>query len=1051
MNMEMWTNLGIEKTKDIDAITEAYHEKLKLVHPEEKPEEFMALRAEYEEAMKYAQQSEEGEEKEKTPIDLWIERVEEVYGDIPRRLDAGEWQALLKDDVCQSLDSRIDARNALLRSTMQNCALPRDIWQLLEDEFSFTENRESLYEIFPRDFIDNCVLSGLEVIPTVPYELFAEGTRGNPDCYFSLYGKADSEIRNRDFESAEATIADLENTGFVHPYTDVIKARLLMYREEYDKALEMLDPLCEKYPEDIGIRNLRGTVYFYMENFEKAAADFDFALSKGYKGARYPYAKCLMGIGEYVKAKDMLVELWHEYPFEAAIKTAMDEACVKVNEYYEQKLSEGTLSVQETMDYAWSCMQSDDYDKAKALTDPLETDDLAEKCDLQNLRSKLYINLGENETALKHAEEWAKYVQELPEGETEEEKKRKNKLSDIYYVQASAMTNLQRFDEALEMAAKSLEAGNQRQREAHDLRRRIFHIKKDYAGALYEAEKMAEVSPGADTYYFLGVEQYEMGMLSDAFNSFGESIDYTRALECYIYRIRILCDAEQYEGAENIIAYLEENEVESDSFSYCKARVLEGKGETKEALEIYYSIIEKIENGQSDINFGEEVYYRAAELDTEKTVEERMTLVDRGLEIRDNYYALLYLKTTLFENMKKPREALEVYEKIESEYPGRYTHLSYPIAGNYYDLKDYEKAFENYSIYLKTRETAMAHDMAGLCLLYLGRADEAQEHFEKAVELDSENVRFRTNLATCHEYKFDFDTAIGIHEENAKLNDSKEEEDRRLYVNRCLARALARAGKYEEAAEAYRKNLQMFGRDTDARFVIEAYIEGAMTDKAEEYIEKYRAEDKISELQYLLMMADVRRLQGRYKDYFKLISKVDKSEGFYYSRMGRYYLHEGKYRKALELFRKSDEMEPDKLDMFNDFLDCYRMLGDKAALDACYEKALSAVESRDWDGEEQALHITKLALVHTSAGHPEKAKEYIDRAMTMPLCEHCRYGKCKDAYLALAEYYEAMGEYDKVIETCREGLEIARDEYDFVYIMQRVRKEHKKELKKENR
>ena len=42
-----WKLLGIEETKDKEAITAAYREKLKSVNPEDKPEEFMALRESY--------------------------------------------------------------------------------------------------------------------------------------------------------------------------------------------------------------------------------------------------------------------------------------------------------------------------------------------------------------------------------------------------------------------------------------------------------------------------------------------------------------------------------------------------------------------------------------------------------------------------------------------------------------------------------------------------------------------------------------------------------------------------------------------------------------------------------------------------------------------------------------------------------------------------------------------------------------------------------------------------------------------------------------------
>lgn len=1055
--MEMWTNLGIEKTKDIDAITEAYHEKLKLVHPEEKPEEFMALRAEYEEAIKYAQQNDETEEKEKTPIDIWLEKADAIYCEYSSRVDLSAWSELLKDDVCQSLDMRIDARNALLRLTMKNSSLPMSVWKLLDDEFSLKENKESLYEIFPKDYIDNCVISGMDNPPVVPYELFAEGTTGNIDCYFDLHYKARNEIREKNPEAAEATIADIEKTGFVHPYTDVLRARIAMGRDEFDKALEIIEPLCEKYPEDIGIRGQRGDIFYCADRFNEALNDYEFILEKGHKGSRYVQSQCYMHIGEYIKAKDILVELCHDFPFESAFKTAFDEACQKATEMYEQKYNEGTLSVDEQIDYAWSYVQSDNNDKAREIIESIKPETLAQKCDLKNISSKFYNNVGEFETSLQHALEWEELVRQLPDGETEEEKKRKNKLDDICYVQASALAKLERYDEALEKTAQSIEAGPQRASEAHDLRRYIFRsIKKDYMSAMHEAEKMVEVKPGSWTHFILGYEQYELGMLQDAFNNFGESLEYTLELECYIYRIRILCDVGQWDGAKDIIKFLEEHGInDSDTINYCKARILEketgSEEDEAEALKMYYAIIENIENGNSDVNFAYEVYYRAAELDTSKSNEERLALVNKGLESRHNYYDLLYLKTTLLENLRRYKEAIEVYEHIDAEYPNRYN-LNVCYANNYYDLKDYEKALEYYTKRCETNESGGIYDMMGLCLLYLDRYDEAIETFKKGIAIEPDLIRPYTNLGLTYEYKFDFESAIEYHKQASALNDSKEEKDRRIYVNRALARALARAGRAEEAAEAYRKNLAMFGRDDDARFVIEVYIEAGMLDKTLEYIKKYKERGQITSVQELLMTADVYRLQGNYKHYYKTISKLPDDNSFKYNRLGRYELHEGKYKKALECIKKMEEMDGNEdISFFNDRLFCLRRLGDSEAVNKLLEHALDVLNNKKWDKDEDTLRITKYALVYTAAGQPAMAKPYIDKAMNAPLCEHCRYGKCKDAYLALAEYYEAIGEYDKAIETCREGKAIAFDEYDFTYIADRVRKEHKKELKKENR
>ncbi len=1051
LQMEMWTALGIEKTKDIEAITNAYHEKLALVHPEERPEEFMALRSEYEEALKYASSADEQEgEKEKTPVDLWMDKVTDVYNHFKRRVNADEWHQLFSDDVCQSVDSRIDARNALLRFCMDNDALPREIWQLIDKEFSITENVEALYEIFPKAYIDNAVLPGINNDPYIPYDLFDNGTEGNPDCYFNLYFKARNEIQNGELDNARATIDDIEKTGIKHPFTDILRGRIEIKSDNNDKALEILDAAAEKCPENPAIRANRADSLSIAGRYEEALSDYEFAKSKGYLGARYNHADCLMKLERYVEAKDLILELVTEYPFEENFRKFFDTACAKAKEQYSKNYDAGTLDYEALYEYAWLCFQSDENERTEEIIAKLNPETIEQKCDLLNLKSKLYSNKNDSENSLQSAIEWEKAVAELPEGETEKEKNRKNKLDDIYYIQAIALAQLEKFDEALEKAAASIDAGPKRRSNAHDLRRSIFRSKKrDIDSALREAEKMVEANPSSWTYYILGTEQYEQNMLQDAYNSFGESLEYTLELSVYIYRIRILCDAEEWDGAEEQIKYLEEHNIDCDALNYCKARVLEGKGETDAALNIYNSIIANFEKNASDINFVYEVYFRAAELQ-EKTMpnDNLLTLIDKGLAVRPDYYPLLYFKTTVLENMEKPAEAIEVYRRIEELYPGKYT-FSVGYANNYYDLYNYEKAAEHYLNRLENFESPGLHDMAGLCLMYLKRYDEAEEHFTKAVEMEPENVRFRTNLASLFEYKFDFEKACGIHKESSEINDRKEESERRLFVNRCYARALSRAGRYEESAELYRKNLEMFGRNDDARFVIEVYIEAAMLDKAVEHIIKYKSEDKINENQYHLMMADVRRMQGDHKEYFRQISSVSDDNSYKHSRIGRYYLHQGKYKKALPFFEKMDE---DAYDLYNDYLFCLRKMGKTDECEKIMEKGLESINKRKWGGDEKALYLTKLALVYTAAGHPEKAKAYIDEVLeSTPLCDHCRYSKCKDAYLALAEYYEQMGDYNKVIEICNEGLEIAKDEYDFVYISERVRKEHKKELKKENR
>ena len=90
---EAFRILGIEATKDERALKGAYRGKLTVTNPEDDPEGFKRLRRAYEEACRYARETEdaEGDEQEPprdtTPSGLWLERAVEIYGNIRSRQD----------------------------------------------------------------------------------------------------------------------------------------------------------------------------------------------------------------------------------------------------------------------------------------------------------------------------------------------------------------------------------------------------------------------------------------------------------------------------------------------------------------------------------------------------------------------------------------------------------------------------------------------------------------------------------------------------------------------------------------------------------------------------------------------------------------------------------------------------------------------------------------------------------------------------------------------------------------------------------------------------
>ena len=145
--------LGIGELADEGSVKAAYLAKLKTANPEDDPEGFRRIRQAYEVALEFLRAREE-ETEEKTYMDLWLDRVDQVYRDFTVRGHVEAWEELLEDPVCQDLDTSLEARDAMLGYLCSHFFLPREIWKRLDEEFQIVSDTEELKERFPADFLD---------------------------------------------------------------------------------------------------------------------------------------------------------------------------------------------------------------------------------------------------------------------------------------------------------------------------------------------------------------------------------------------------------------------------------------------------------------------------------------------------------------------------------------------------------------------------------------------------------------------------------------------------------------------------------------------------------------------------------------------------------------------------------------------------------------------------------------------------------------------------------------------------------------------------------
>ena len=1057
--MEFWVALGIEQTRDEEAITAAYREKLQLVHPEEHPEEFMQLRAAYDEALRYARQSdEEGAPAELTPVDLWVQEAEKIYDNFSRRIDVAEWKKLLSDEVCQGLDSRIDARNALLKFCMECFYMPNDVWKLIIDTFSIRENYDDLCEIFPKAYIDNAVILGADGYPTVPYELFAEGTTGNPDAYIKLYYKARDERREGNFDACAATIEDMKATGFEHPYTRLAEAEMAGAKGDHDRAVELVKELAEQFPNDRGIRQQHGEVMRHVcKDYEAALADYEFLLSsipENYQGL-WGKGECLLALDRLEEAKEAFLSLHQHIPYDDDVRARIDTINEKLAARYEQQIQEQPDNFELRLDYAWSCLQRKEHDKAKALIAETVPADIAQRADLENISTKLYLNCEELETALAHAKEWEAIVKELPEGETEKEKKRKGKTGEILSLQAIALYGLKRYDEAIEKALAA-EAADPKSTEPIDLRRRIHHQRREFDKAVELAEKVVQIERNYNNYFALAYEQYEQGDRVAAYHSFGEAVDYARTMQAYMYRGRILCDFEEWDAVRELISFLTENGVDSNGLPvrYLNARIDHGAGKKEEALKVYNELLELYESNTEEhgTDFIHEIYHHAADIedDFERDPDDVLIKVEKGLALKEDHLPLLELKSFVLHRKKDHQAIIDHNLKTLEYFPrNQYSHLR--IADAHYYLDNYAEAVEHYLKQEQIRDSAWVQEVLGICLMYLERYDEAEEHYRKSIEIEPERIRPRANLGLMYERRwntdknaYDFDLSLPLQQECVRMNDEREEDKRHRVFRTWLARTLARLGRYDEAMEVYHKNYELYDDEDELRKEVEVYMECGRFAEGEKLLDKYHKQGKLDD-PYLMMKADFRRYQGKDKDFLKYMKKMDDGAKKFGHLAIFYNDHPDRKmrQKAMELYRQALYIDPERTDLMTGYIRLLREFGRKADAEEMTAKAFEQVEEMRNHGWRVALYLTKMAMVHLAAGEPDKAKPYIDKAMTGPMCDHCRYPRCKDAYLALKDYYMDLEMYEEAAQVCREAAEFAADEMDFINIVKRLKKERK--------
>ena len=1001
--------LGIEETKDENAVKMAYRKLLKETNPEDDPEGFKRLRTAYETAAAFAAKPDDeaepengGGTEEKTAVDAWIGRVDECYRDVYGRADEQAWRELLEDPVCDGLDTSLEARERLLAYLMNHVYLPQKIWKLLDKNFQIVEDIEFLEEKFPKNFL-NYVEYYVGHEGFIRFEYFRRRGAGeeNVDGYLDHYFAVKKKTDRNEFEGCGQELDDLAAFGVWHPYEEVERLRLLLAEEDAAGAARLADELEEtcggSMRNDPYIWSYIGRVRYREGKKDEAYAVWTRVLNDypDYYQAKTGAVSCLMEKGRYWQAREWMMEILEldgrDEEILSRLKEANEALITRLQEnpeYHEEgkdiPAGEGAIEL------AWCLFQNERLDETIRYLENY-TPEEGQEYSYTNLFGRVLYQAERYQEARPYLEEWLRMITGTVDDGTQENQRRRSRLGRALYILGGCCYQLGEQEEAaayVERAAK--EADSQQERMGY--RQYLAHIlceSKQYEQAVDVCDQILEEDENYYPAYLIRQEAcYELRKGQQVVDDYHRAVGiFAGYYKPYLMAAQVFFYHNQFEDAKGVIDRAKENGVE---FSSCLKlyevkilRNLAGKKEDRELpLKLCGELMKEIE-GETDIEDTSEVEFETALLHWDND-EFQEALSHMAEAIRKNAGRMQYrlVRGNIYLDMKKYNEALTEYAGAEEVY----------------------------------RSSPSLYYNRGLCYEGKKMKVQAAENFEKALELQEGYRDACEKLADYYREKYedqykraDFDTSIAYISRQIAVT-----ENCYYLVHRGLI--YMNAMELDEAIRDFEKALEYVPEDWAAYNNLGCCYK------------------------YL----------GRFEEaigYFeKAVEYMEDSKSLLpYSNMADCYEALGDYRKAIESYQKDLKLFPDYTSFWKEIGQLYACLGEYDRAEEAYGHTTKMDDYYSRMGDlwfyqgngKKALHFYKKGIENAAADkkaerQSDLGQAYMDQLQNYPkaaawlkraIARTTDHGDLFDYERYLARAYYLMGKYGPAKEHAKAALE----------------------------
>lgn len=943
LGMNIWTILGIEKTKDKDKIKAAYRGKLVGVNPEDNQEGFMALRKAYEEAMYEADMDDEDNADVPKKDSLEYE-LQELYNDFERRINPEEWKKIFDRDEFISLDTAQEYRDKVLVFLMDYSLVPQQVYILVSEFFNVVELKDELCERFPVGFI-NHIIDNAKYRDPISYYLF-DGDYAEIDKYIDIYYGLDHAIRIRNVEEQARLIGELEAIDLYHPYLEICKLRHEIHKmnqtvetneERYEKYKDQLKQLqingveiLNEVPEDdYYVLMFCGDIALINNDLESTEIYYNklIELEPENNSLKNRLGDLYCAKGEYEAARDLFMKLLDINQYDEGARYGLVRANNGLIEKYLVQIEEEPENEKLKYELVWCYYRNGMFDKCVDYLNTFEPTTIYNKCVYYDLLGRNYMYVKEFDKALESLFAWRDTILEISEDdESEEGVKNRNRYHYVNYYIGECYISLKNYDEARKYLQIATEKKHEFIEYAYDALAKLEYETGNYDDCLKLCDNLYESSIAYDAYMYTAKCFYQL-------DEYGNSIDACEMCiriqpsfyDPYVLMLRMYWECEEYDHLQRVINRFDELGYPNDDVDYYKARIAMRNGDNEEAIELFMGILERKGTPQQSI---EDEY---------------------------DYLNVYTLIATCYERLNQEEKALTYLEMgLEAEPDDKF--FLNRIANVCHVLGDFERSIQCCDRILETTEDEAykkrAYDSKAAALACLKRLQEAKKVCEVNAEEFGLSRWFAVDYGELLVRMNDLDGAVRVMEE--AIAQTEEENDNIKFLLGNLCCFYGNEGYVDKAYEVFERGAKLNPDDYQLyRSMGFVFLDHGRYEDAYKLLKKaFEIDTERNSYNCGLILQAVRHFDDinkpEYKQYFEVAEEQFKEikSGYAHIKYSEYLWATGRFEEAIESCQKAlnrkrsnDTYFEGPEDVWHELGVVYFNMGDYAKSKECYEKA----------------------------------------------------------------------------------------------------------------